>query len=87
MTKIVLYPTPVTLSKSVLWYIKRKRKKKKEKKERRKKRKKEERKERKKERKKEAAHIIRKKYSKTKLVKLTVPVNIQDNNSCIGAVV
>ena len=28
MTKIVLYPTPVTLSKSVLWYIKRKRKKK-----------------------------------------------------------
>ena len=72
MTKIVLYPTPVTLSKSVLWYIKRKRKKKKEKKERRKKRKKE--------RKKEAAHIIRKKYSKTKLVKLTVPVNIQDNN-------
>ena len=71
MTKIVLYPTPVTLSKSVLWYIKRKRKKKKEKKER----------------KKEAAHIIRKKYSKTKLVKLTVPVNIQDNNSCIGAVV
>ena len=71
MTKIVLYPTLVTLSKSVLWYIKRKRKKKKEKKER----------------KKEAAHIIRKKYSKTKLVKLTVPVNIQDNNSCIGAVV
>ena len=70
MTKIVLYPTPVTLSKSVLWYIKRKRRKK-----------------RKKERKKEAAHIIRKKYSKTKLVKLTVPVNIQDNNSCIGAVV
>ena len=76
MTKIVLYPTPVTLSKSVLWYIKRKRKKKKEKKERKKERKKE-----------EAAHIIRKKYSKTKLVKLTVPVNIQDNNSCIGAVV
>ena len=36
MTKIVLYPTPVTLSKSVLWYIKRKRKKKKEKKERKK---------------------------------------------------
>ena len=53
MTKIVLYPTPVTLSESVLWYIKRKRKKK---------------------RKKEAAHIIRKKYSRTKLVKLTVPV-------------
>ena len=71
MTKIVLYPTPVTLSESVLWYVKRKRKKKKEKKER----------------KKEAAHIIRKKYSKTKLVKLTVPVNIQDNNSCIGAIV
>ena len=38
MTKIVLYPTPVTLSKSVLWYIKRKRKKKKEKKERKKER-------------------------------------------------
>ena len=38
MTKIVLYPTPVTLSKSVLWYIKRK--KKKEKKERKKERKK-----------------------------------------------
>ena len=55
----------------------------KEKEKRRKKRKKE----RKKERKKAAAHIIRKKYSKTKLVKLTVPVNIQDNNSCIGAVV
>ena len=71
MTKIVLCSTPVTLSKGVLWYIKRKRRKKKEKKER----------------KKEAAHIIRKKYSKTKLVKLTVPVNIQDNNSCIGAVV
>ena len=67
MTKIVLYPTPVTLSKSVFCYIKSKRKKE--------------------ERKKEAAHIIRKKYSKTKLVKLTVPVNIQDNNSCIGAVV
>ena len=31
MTKIVLYPTPVTLSKSVLWYIKRKRKKKRKK--------------------------------------------------------
>ena len=42
---------------------------------------------RRKKRKKEAAHIIRKKYSKTKLVKLTVPVNIQDNNSCIGAIV
>ena len=46
MTKIALYPTPVTLSKSVLWYIKRKRKRKKEKKER----------------KKEAAHIIKKIY-------------------------
>ena len=54
MTKIALYPSPVTLSKSVLWYIKRKRKKE--------------------ERKREAAHVIRKKYSKTKLVKLTVPV-------------
>ena len=52
MTKIVLYPTPVTLSKSVLWYIKRKRKKKKEKKERKKERKKDRKKERKKERKK-----------------------------------
>ena len=67
MTKIVLYPTPVTLSKSVLWYIKRKRKK---------------------ERKKEAAHIIKKYiYSRTKLVKLKVPVNIQDNSSCIGEIV
>ena len=28
MTKIVLYPTPITLSKSVSWYTKRKRKKK-----------------------------------------------------------
>ena len=51
MTKIVLYPTPVTLSKSVLGYIKRKTKKKKEKKER----------------KKEAAHIIKEIYSRTKL--------------------
>ena len=31
MTKIVLYPTPVTLSESVLWYIKRKRRKKRKK--------------------------------------------------------
>ena len=36
MTKIVLYPTPVTLSKSVLWYIKRKKKRKERKKERKK---------------------------------------------------
>ena len=71
MTKIVLYPTPVTLSKSVLWYIKRKRKKK-----------------RKKERKKEASHVIKiHVYSRTKLVKLKVPVNIQDNSSCIGEIV
>ena len=48
---------------------------------------KEKKKKEKKERKREAAHVIRKKYSKTKLVKLTVPVNIQDNNSCIGAIV
>ena len=74
MTKIVLYPTPVTLSKSVLWYIKRKRKKK--------------RKERKKERKKEASHVIKiHVYSRTKLVKLKVPVNIQDNSSYIGEIV
>ena len=72
MTKIVLYPTPVTLSKSVLWYIKRKRRKKKEKKER----------------KKEASHVIKiHVYSRTKLVKLKVPVNIQDNSSRIGAIV
>ena len=58
MTKIVLYPTPATLSKSVLWYIKRKRKKKRKEK----KRKKEREKERKKERKKEAAHIIKNIY-------------------------
>ena len=71
MTKIVLYPTPVTLSKSVLWYIERKRKKK-----------------RKKERKKEASHVIKiHVYSRTKLVKLKVPVNIQDNSSCIGEIV
>ena len=31
MKKIVLYPTPVTLSKSVLWCIKRKRRKKRKK--------------------------------------------------------
>ena len=72
MTKFVLFPTPVTLSKSVLGYIKRKTKRKKEKKER----------------KKEAAHIIKKYiYSRTKLVKLKVPVNIQDNSSRMGAIV
>ena len=71
MTKFVLFPTPVTLSESVLGYIKRKTKKKKEKKER----------------KKEAAHIMKKTYSRTKLVKLKVPVNIQDNSSSIGAIV
>ena len=71
MTTIVLFPTPVTFSKSVLGYIKRKTKKKKEKKAR----------------KKEAAHIIKKIYSRTKLVKLKVPVNIQDNSSRIGAIV
>ena len=79
MTKIVLFPTPITLSESVLWYIKRKRKKKK--------------KERKKERKKrlilfkniyiQKIHV----YSRTKRVKLKVPVNIQDNSSRIGAIV
>ena len=51
MTKIVLCSTPVTLSKSVLWYIKTKTKKKKEKKQG----------------KKEAAHIIKEIYSRTKL--------------------
>ena len=69
MTKIVLYPTPVTLSKSVLWCIKRKRKKK-----------------RKKERR-ERLIRFKKIYSRTKLVKLKVPVNIQDNSSRIGAIV
>ena len=69
MTKIVLYPTPVTLSKSVLWYIKRKTKKK-----------------RKKERRKWLISF-KKIYSRTKLVKLKVPVNIQDNSSRIGAIV
>ena len=69
MTKIVLYPTPVTLSKSVLWCIKRKRKKK-----------------RKKERR-ERLILFKKIYSRTKLVKLKVPVNIQDNSSCIGEIV
>ena len=51
MTKIVLYPTPATLSKSVLWYIKRKRKKKRKEKKRKKEREKEREKERKGERK------------------------------------
>ena len=65
MTKIVLYPTPVTLSKSVLWPSKEKQKRKE-----------------KKERKKEAAHIIKKYiYSRAKLVKLKVPVIIQDPDS------
>ena len=58
--------TPVTLSKSVLWYIKRKRKKKRKEK---------------KERKKEAAHIIKKYISRAKLGKLKVPVIIQDPDS------
>ena len=47
--------TPVTLSKSVLWYIKRKRKKKRK---------------GKKARKKEAAHIVKKYISRAKLAKL-----------------
>ena len=43
---------------------------------------------RRKKRKKEAADIIKKYiYSRTKLVKLKVPVNIQDNSSRIAAVV
>ena len=41
MAKIVLYPTPVTLLESVLWYIKRKKKRKERKKERKRERKKE----------------------------------------------
>ena len=42
----------------------------------------------KKERKKEASHVIKiHVYSRTKLVKLKVPVNIQDNSSCIGEIV
>ena len=62
MTKIVLYPSPVTLSKSVLWYTKRKRKKK--------------RKERKK-----RLILLKNIYSKAKLVKLKVPVIIEDPDS------
>ena len=34
MTKIVLYPTPVTLSESVLWYEKKKKEERKERKKR-----------------------------------------------------
>ena len=66
MTKIVLYPTPVTLSKSVLWPSKEKEKKK--------------RKERKKERKKRLI-LLKYIYSRAKLVKLKVPVIIQDPDS------
>ena len=66
MTKIVLYPTPVTLSKSVLWPSKEKEKKK--------------RKERKKERKKRLI-LLKNIYSRAKLVKLKVPVTIQDPDS------
>ena len=73
MKKIVLYPTPVTLSKSVLWYIKRKKK--------RKERKKERKRERKKERKKRLMLLKIYIYSRTKLVKLKVPVIIQDPDS------
>ena len=62
MTKIVLYPTPVTLSKSVLWPSKEKEKKK--------------RKERKK-----RLILLKNIYSKAKLVKLKVPVIIQDPDS------
>ena len=65
MTKIVLYPTPVTLSKSVLWYIKRKRKKEKKRKKERKKR----------------LILLKNIYSRAKLVKLKVPVIIQDPDS------
>ena len=65
MTKIVLYPTPVTLSKSVFWYIKRKRKEKKERKKERKKR----------------LILLKNIYSRAKLVKLKVPVIIQDPDS------
>ena len=65
MAKIVLYPTPVTLSESVLWYIKRKRRKKRKKR----------------------LHLLKNIYSRTKLVKLKVPVNIQDNSSRMGAIV
>ena len=67
MTKIVLYPTPVTLSKSVLWYISKEKEKRKEKK-------------RKKERKKRLI-LLKNIYSRAKLVKLKVPVIIQDPDS------
>ena len=62
MTKIVLYLTPVTLSKSVLWPSKEKEKKK--------------RKERKK-----RLILLKNIYSKAKLVKLKVPVIIEDPDS------
>ena len=65
MTKIVLYPTPVTLSKSVLWYIKRKRKREKKRKKERKKR----------------LILLKNIYSRAKLVKLKVAVIIQDPDS------
>ena len=62
MTKIILYPTPVTLSKSVLSPSKEKEKKK--------------RKERKK-----RLILLKNIYSRAKLVKLKVPVIIQDPDS------
>ena len=60
----------------------KKEKKRKEKK-RKRERKKERERERKKERKKEAAHIIKKYISRAKLVKLKVPVIIQDPESSL----
>ena len=69
MTKIVLYPTPVTLSKSVSWYTKRKRKKKRKARKKR-------------------LILLKNIYSRAKLVKLKVPVIIQDpDSSRIGAIV
>ena len=70
MTKIVLYPTLVTLSKSVLWPSKEKQKRK-EKKER-----------------KTRLILLKNIYSRAKLVKLKVPVIIQDpESSLIEAIV
>ena len=71
MTKIVLYPTPITLSKSVSWSVLKEKEKRKEKQERRKR-----------------LILLKNIYSRAKLVKLKVPVIIQDpDSSRIGAIV
>ena len=71
MTKIVLYPTPITLSKSVSWSVLKEKENRKEKQERRKR-----------------LILLKNIYSRAKLVKLKVPVIIQDpDTSRIGAIV